>query len=223
MAGLLIAPSEPPLIKALGTVSSTPEKYGADILWAERAVSGLIGVQRKEVSDLIGSVQDGRLNKEIVQMRACHLAFLIVEGHPHWTSDGTLVHRWARWTRGQHYSLLRSVQTRGIVVEYTETTADTVGRIEDIHRWAAKADHTSLDRRPKPGPDEWGKVTDRGWGLHLLQSVPGIGPKQAELIWDHFGKVPVGLSVTREDLAAIKGLGPKRVDSMFKAFGGNEK
>lgn len=217
-SSLLIAPTEPELIKTLGTVSSTPERYGADILWMDRAVGGLIGVQRKEVSDLINSVQDGRLAKEIVQLRAVHLPVLIVEGSPHWTVDGALVHKYTRWTRTQHHSLLRSVQQRGIIVEYTSSTAETVARVEDIVRWAAKDDHNSLDRRPKPSPDDWGKISDKAWALHLLQSVPGIGPKQAELIWDTFGRAPIVLDCTREELLAIRGLGPKKVAAILAAF-----
>ena len=84
----------------------------------------------------------------------------------------------------------------------------------------AKGEHRSLDRRPKPGPNEWGRVTDRGFGLHLLQSVDGIGPMQAGAIFDHFKRVPVELTATREQLLSIPGIGPKRVAAMMKAFGG---
>lgn len=216
---MLISPAEPPLIKTLGTVSATPEKYGADILWSERNVSGLVGIQRKEVSDFVASVGDGRLNREMIQLRAVNLPILIIEGNPHWTLDGVLVHKYTRWTRAQHNSLLRSIQMRGVIVESTASVAETIKRVEEIAKWAAKADHTSLDRRPKPGPDEWGKVTDKAWGLHMLQSVPGIGPKQAEVIWDHFGRLPLGLTVSREELMAIRGLGNKRVADIMKAFG----
>jgi ERCC4-type nuclease len=220
MGSFLIAPSEPTLIKTLGTVSSTPEKYGADILWTERAMGGLIGVQRKEISDLVASVQDGRLSKEVQQLRACSYPLLIVEGMPHWSSDGQLVHRWTRWTRAQHRSLLRSLQMRGITVEQSDNTADTVSLIEQIASWAAKDGHTTLDRRPKAQPDAWGQLTDEMFASHLLQSIQGIGPKQAKAVWDYFHGLPIGLLCSRDDLMKVKGLGVKKVDAIVAAFSG---
>ena len=220
LLNFLIAPSEGDLLKSLGTVSSVPERHGADVLWAERAVRGLIGVQRKELSDLIESSRDGRLSKEVAQLRSCKLAFLLVEGRPQWTVDGVLVHRYAVWTRRAHHALLRSVQLRGIVVEFTDSLSDTVARVEEIADYAAKGSHTSLDRRPKPMSDGWGKLTDEAWGCHLLQSVDGIGPTQAKAIWDYFnGHLPIGLTVPVERLAEIKGLGPKRLTAIRRAFG----
>lgn len=215
----LIAPSEPPLIKSLGTVSSVPERHGADILWGEPAVKGLVGIQRKEISDLVASIHDGRIQKEIHQLTTCSLSFLAVEGKPHWSTEGQLMSQFTNWTRSQHRSFLRSVQMRGVMVEFTDNTADTVALVEEIRRWAAKKEHLSLDRRPKPDRVAWGMSNDKAWGCHVLQSVEGIGPKQAEAIWDHCGRLPFGLTLTPADLAKIPGIGPKRVQSLVRAFG----
>lgn len=180
----------------------------------------MVGVQRKEVKDLISSVQsDDRLHREVQQIQRCKMAFLVVEGKPRWTVDGWLVHDYARWSRTQHRSLLRSVQMRGIYVEFADNMTETVALVEEIAKWCSKGEHLSLDRRTNPGPDDWGTISDKGWASHLLQSVPGVGPKQATLIWDHFeGKVPIGLTVGEEELSKVKGLGPKRVAALVKAF-----
>jgi ERCC4-type nuclease len=223
--GFLISPTEPKLIKALGTTSSVPEQHGVDILWMEKAVSGLCGIQRKEFGDLIASLGDGRLAKEIAQLGGSptvKYAFLLVEGRPHWGLDGQIVSSWSNVTRAQYRSLLRSVQLRGVFVEFSDSMEDTVALVESIAAWCAKKAHTSLDARKKPNEQGfWGTSKERGWASYMLQSVPGIGPGQAKKILDHFGGTPpVGLTVTREELLAVPGLGKVTADKIIAAFGG---
>jgi ERCC4-type nuclease len=220
---ILVAPTEPLLVKALGTVALVPESYGADIMWAEQVLGGLVCVQRKEVGDLVASVVDGRLAKECQQLsaRAVKLAVLLVEGQPKWTREGVLLDQYANWTRAQHRSLLRSVQLQGILVDYTDSTADTVSYIGELAQWAAKEGHHSLERRPKPkaDPADWGAITDKRWGIHVLQSVPGVGPGVARDIWDHFSGLPIELLVGRKELLEVRGVGPKIADALMRAFG----
>ena len=225
MTTFLIAGSEPRALKAMGTGSNAPENFGVDIMWSEPAMGGLVGIQRKEIEDLIASVQDGRLAKEVHQMANLKMAVLVVEGRPHWTPDGWLVTKYTRWSRAQHRGILRSLMHEyGVIVEATDDVYDTISFVREVEQWAAKGAHLSLARRPKPAPTEWGAVTDKGWASHLLQSVPGIGAKQAELIWDHFGGVlPIGLTCDKAELTKIKGLGPKRVEALMKAFSGTNQ
>lgn len=215
----LVAPSEPALIKAMGRYSAMPEKHGADILWFDPVLKGIVGVQRKAFTDLLGSVEDGRLQREVQQLQRCKVAVLIVEGAGKWV-NGMLMDRYnSRWSRAAYRSLLRSVQGRAIFVEHSDSVADTVVHVEEIRRWVSKGDHTSLDRRPKPKADTWGHYTDKAWACHLLQSIDGIGPKQAEAIWTHFGnRLPLSLDVTREELLAVPGFGDKKVALILKAF-----
>ena len=224
MPDFLISPAEHhTAIKSLGRISSIPERYGADILWWDDVISGWVGVQRKAVPDLVASVTDGRLAKEIGQMNQCKVTSLIVEGRAHWSTDGVLMKSYARWTKAQHRSLLRSIQNRGVFVEHSDSPADTAVLVGEMASWVSKGDHKSLDRRPNPPSDTWGRVSDKAWGCHLLQSIPDIGPKQAEEIWDHFeGKLPLQMTVGKKDLLKVRGLGPKKAEKILKAFGGEE-
>jgi excinuclease ABC subunit C len=50
-----------------------------------------------------------------------------------------------------------------------------------------------------------------------LDNLPGVGPKTARLLWEHFESVQAMASASVEDLAALPGLGPKKaVDLHFK-------
>lgn len=219
MPNFLISPAEPPLIKTLGTVAMAPEKYGSDILWADGNAGGLIGVQRKEYTDLLASVADGRLQREIPQLRMCKMAFLLVEGKPHWSTDGVLVHtHLSHWTRESYFSLLRSVQRQGIVVEYTDSIADTITRVEAIAKWVAKGSHSSLVNRPKPGRTRWGQKNDRDTQIHLLQGVDGVGAIHAAAIVDHFGGLPLSWDVSADELGKVAGIGPKKVRALTNAI-----
>ncbi len=173
----LVAPSESEL-KKLGKSSSLPEKHGADVCWIDPVVGGLVGVQRKEVKDLIASVQDGRLAKEVGQLGSVKAAFLVVEGRMTWTAEGQLIEvaRWTQWTRRQMGGLLRSVAARGIGVEYTDHAGHTVELVREIAAWCHKDNHDSLDRRAGPLKTGWGRtISNVAYASHLLQGIPGIG------------------------------------------------
>ena len=47
-----------------------------------------------------------------------------------------------------------------------------------------------------------------------LDNLPGIGPKTARLLWEHFDSVQAMAGASVEDLAALPGLGPKKAQSL---------
>lgn len=217
----LVAPSEPAALKALGTVSSLPEKVGCDVLaW----VAGKkCGVQRKEVGDLLKSVGDGRLAKELAQMQAANVAarLLVVEGRVRWTGDGVMVGQWgAEWTRAQWAGLLWSVQEMGAWVSFTDDVAGTVEEVQWFFAWCAR-EHRSLHTRPGPG-SMWGaRATGEEWAQWALQGMPGVGPKLAARVMQAFGRVPLRWDVGRDELLAVEGMGPKKVDALWRLFNGS--
>ena len=211
-----IAGSEPQALKdALGfLVTNLPEKYGVDILW--RAKGEYCGAQRKEISDLLASVGDGRLAKEIQQMQNLDFKFLIVEGEPKWTVDGRMLRTYGRpWTGQQYRNLLRGVAAQGVIVEYTANVKGTASRIPELVRWSTK-EHRSLTKRPGP-TSVWGKADNRDYQLHLLQGLPGVGSELAERILDQLG-MPLGWSVSQGELLGVPGLGKKKVEAMWAAL-----
>lgn len=213
---MLIAPSEPDLIKALGNTSSVPEKFGADILFP--TPQGLAGVQRKEIKDFVASVYDGRLGKEISQMQQLSYRALILEGKLLWTNDGHLMNGRSDWTKGQHYSKLMSLQGSGIFLLPTDSIKDTCNLLVKMEKWLQKDREESTSfQRPKP-KGEWGKNTSSDWACHILQSFEGIGLKGAKAILKHFGGVPLKWTVSVDELMMVDGIGPKRAQSLIKSL-----
>lgn len=215
MTEYFIAPSEPKQIKELGEVSSYPETLGADILFL--GVGGWFGCQRKEYKDLIASVRDGRLRKEIAQLQSCWKKALIVEGQPIFNADGQLQDR-LHWTLQSHYSLLSSVQDAGVWVFETRTMADTILRIHNLSSWAEKEKHTTLRTSPNP-TSAWGDVTSEDWSIHLIQAMgEGIGYQVAKNIYDHFKGVPIQWMTDAKELATIPLVGKKRAQTLISAL-----
>lgn len=213
---LWCSPTEPAALRALGTTSSLPERYGADFFWS--AQRQLWGVQRKEISDLIASKHDGRLEVELGQMTRLDVAVLIVEGRLRWTDDGDLLDGWNNLSRRQLRGMLWTVRQRGLWVEYTDGHADTADTLRWLVDWSRKPRHSGLRGRPAPA-GSWGQVTNRDWGVHLLTSFQGIGFATAEAMWDHFDGVPIRWEVGEKELMDVPGVGKGRAKKLVKALG----
>lgn len=219
MNAVLVSPAEPAEIRALGVVSAQPERWGVDVVWA--APCGLCGVQRKTWSDLLASVSDGRLARELGQMRASPLAVvvLLVEGRVSWSVDGVLLRPETvrAWTRRQVRGLLHSVRAEGAWVDWTDDVTDTCSWLVDFRAWTAKAEHRSLRARPPVERNSWGTRGCRAWEEHLLQSFPGVSVVRARAIIDHLG-LPLAWTVTEKDLASVPSIGAKTAKRLIAAL-----
>lgn len=215
----LVAPTERPPISSLGKTSSLPERVGCDVVWM--SPSGLCGIQRKAVMDLIASVRDSRLGMELEQMLAAdlHIAAVVVEGAPTWTVDGEMLVKHTRWTLDQQWGVESSIQSKGIWVLHSRTSTETCKLIERLYRRSQEAVHeSSLLRRPGPQRNGWGKLTDKNTAIYLMTGIPKIGVELASRIYDHFGHSVVGLTVTKEQLMEVEGIGEVIADSIVRAM-----
>lgn len=214
---ILVAPTEPSQLKKLGRVSTIPEKWGVDFLFP---VNGKwYGIQRKEVNDLVASMQDGRLAKEMAQMKRLDFGMLIVEGQVRFTLDGELIKNGygQRITKAGLRGILWSVQARGYSVQSTETMVDTFETIQMFETYVRKGKHQALDRRPGP-ISVWGNPNNRDYQTHLVMGLPGVGPELAERIVDKLG-MPFGWKITEGDLMTVQGIGVKKAHQIYKCLG----
>lgn len=208
---ILCAPTEPPVLRALGIVSSLPEEQGADYLVG--GATGLVSIQRKTVSDLLASLADGRLGREVDLLRGVDKPVLLVEGRPMWTPDGYLIDR-NRFPRKAWHGLLLSVLWAGVGVVGTDSLDHTAALLRDAEAWVDRSEHTGLMVRPATR-DSFGQPVP--WGV--LLGVQGVGPKLAAAIYQEFKRVPLRWDVGVKDLERVPGVGKVKAARLWGAFG----
>lgn len=221
---MLISPAEPELLKLLGTVSSLPEQLGCDFLLDGRR-GAVAGVQRKTISDLVASVNDGRFQKELLQMGKLNWAAFLIEGREEWTSDGVLVLAGRRregggrgFTLARYQSILLGIQSRGIRVLHSLDLADTTRRLQVLDRWWTN-EHSGRDLEARPKVrGEWGdRMTD---AEGLLAQIDGVGYKRAKAIVKHFnGEVPLKITCAFEELLRVEGIGRVTAEKIWRVVG----
>lgn len=224
---MCVSPAEPPWLKKLLaerfdiiTNATLTERRGVDISWTHDGLDAWHGVQRKEINDLIASVGDGRLQREIPQMVAGVVTpHLIIEGSVRFTNEGVLVRDgWGQqFTKKQWRGLMWSIQGAGVGVSYAKGGTETVDLIVDMHTWSQKSRHSTLRQRPGVPTNDWGTRENKAWARHLLQGFEGIGPETADAIIARYG-VPFAWSVTEAELREVKGVGKVRARRLMEAL-----
>lgn len=197
--------------------SPLPERRGVDFLW--RAQGRWWGCQRKTLPDLIASLHDGRLAKEIAQMRsAIAMPHLVVEGRITNYGGHVLTDDWGR---AVPLDVLRkrllTIGFEGVHISYTRDVADTADLVVTAWEWSQRANHSTAKTRPKP-PNDWGHLSNRDFQVWLLQALPDVGPQTAEAILDTLGRCPLVLDATAAELLAVPGLGIKKVSRIIAAL-----
>lgn len=212
---ILVSPAEPPVLKAIGQSSPIPERYGADFWWAT-SEGASVGVQRKEVRDLVNSLHNGLLGKEVAKMEALDVRVLLIEGSFRWNTNGTSM-AVNGWSIQQLRGLTFSMFSQGFWVVQTESREGTIELVSQLRKYLDKGSHSLIRHRPK-AQGSWGKATNREWAVHLLQSFDGVAVGTAESIYDHFEGVPLAWTITKDEMKEVKGVGPKRAESLMTAL-----
>jgi ERCC4-type nuclease len=225
---IYVSPAEPAKVKRMlmdvcgdrveTETHGAPERKGVDFLW--RGNAQWWGVQRKEIHDYLASLNDNRLTREMGQMRASvTMPMVILEGKVQATTTGMLmdmqygkpIHIETLWGR------LFSMQLTGVHVMTSSNIRQTCEMIRAMYEWSQKADHMTGRSMAKPLND-WGTRTNKDYALAIHQMIPTIGPKMAEVLYDHFGGCILDLTVTRDELMQVFGLGAKSVDRIMRVF-----
>jgi Fanconi anemia group M protein len=179
----------------------------------------LVGYQRKTLPDLQSSLLDGRLYLELSQLQASggiSYAFLIIEDTLQRTTEGTLLS--GTLTIDQVRSIIVKFAASGVAYLPSASVADTASLVGNVGRYIG-SDSFDTVRRPKQVRNDWGTIDSEAYALWLLQSFPGIGPKNARAILDHFGTVPIRFTVTASELQAVPGIGKKMAQTLIKSLG----
>ncbi len=162
---------EPPalydLLVATGIEISRRALYTADYVIHDRDGHS-IGIERKSISDFLGSIADRRIMRQLAQLRRAYKPVLIIEGYYHLNSHMRIVIN-RRETGWPHLTIqmgLFSIQNAGIRVFWTQGHATTVDVLRGLHQ---RGEEQCL-----VGLDEWGMEDDDGGG-------PESGPDDSRL------------------------------------------
>ena len=224
---IFLSPTEHELRKHLTTLdvrfqnSALCEANGVDCIVPTKA--GLIGYQRKTLPDLFASLQDGRIARELAQIRGSSLlryGILVIEFDDRRTTSDGSQYLDAPLSRDALRHLLLKCQANGILSFRTENLADTARSVLASARYLG-ADKSSDLLRPKPTTDSWGSRTSRDWGIHVLQSFSSIGPVTAGAIFDCYG-IPLTWTITEADLMTVPGVGKITASRLIAALRSGE-
>lgn len=213
---ILVSPTEPDHVKALGKTSSAPETYGCDLLVTTRRRK--LGIQRKKFpEDLIASVEDGRLADQLVKMAELDRACVVMVGYPAWTRDGTLVHSsWSKreWTFASIWGAVASISFEaGVPVMWVRDETEFGELVGVLDEWNRREKHSTIRTRSRPRAKGWG-VSTKTQQAHFLQGLPGCGPETAERIVDAFEGLPMAWTCTVEEMMEVRGVGRVKAERM---------
>jgi len=158
-------------------------------------VNDEIVIERKTTSDFAQSIVDGRLFKQVAQMKKFFDSVLIIiEGykiyepkidiHPN-AIKGALVSLTVRWR---------------VPLLFSKNNEETASLLYLIGKQTLTKNEISYrpGRRPKK---------QRKHQLYILQGLPQVGPKLAGKLLDYFGSVEKVITASEEELQKIAGLG----------------
>ncbi len=175
--------------------------------------NGVVGLERKKVpGDLLSSVADGRLAREILTMREeCQFMVILLHGKVRYRSDGTVNtgrRRWGRsWTKKGLRNLYRTLQVvEGCYLEYPENNRELVECVNEIQAYFDTTDHFSLKGRPSMKTD-WVVPTRTERVRYFYDGLPGIGIISAKSLCSRFPS-PLNLyQASVEQIMEVKGFG----------------
>lgn len=151
---------------------------------------GQLPIERKQIpSDLISSVQDGRLARELVAMRqVSQFPILLLHGRFTYNKVGELVMggHGRKWTKRGIRNLLRTLKlVEGVFIEQAETDAELLEIFDELQEYFDKSHHLALRTRP-PLDSSWLTTTTEEKVRYFYSGLPKIGPVLAKSLAHEF-------------------------------------
>jgi len=188
----LITTNEPRPIKVkLPDLIECP--MGFDIMLMTN--NGNVCIERKAVpGDLVASISDGRLGREILNMREeSKFNVVLLQGRMKFDKDGLLVipgrtkvKNPYRWNRKGLNNIRRTWEyVEGCFTEYAQNSNDLVNVLNNIQDYFDKGKHLSMKSRPQIQTNWF--VPSRGEKvIYFYQGLPGVATIGAKKLYDKF-------------------------------------
>jgi len=177
----------------------------AELSSGDFLIGGGIAVERKAASDFVLSIMEGRLFDQLARMAIEHeRAVVLVEGDIYETRSAI-----------SHEALDGALSYIGLLSGATLMFSPGLGRTPYLlHRMALHAQHGLGYEVPLRSNKPKGPAAAQ----FLLEGLPTVGPKAAQLLLAHFGSPRAVFSATREALLSVKGIGPKSADAILSVL-----
>lgn len=185
-------------LRSLAEVNLVLERLPlGDYAWDDRLL-----FERKTLIDLATSLKDGRLLRQASRLAAAPVrGVLILEGT----------------ARDLVASGMRREAIQGALITITVLLGLPLLRARNPEESArlmyyaarqlrARGGSTTREAHSRPFPAKRPRGK-RKTQLHVLQGLPGVGPKRARRLLERFGSVEAALTATAEELASVSGIG----------------
>lgn len=157
-------------------------------------------VERKTAADLISSLFDGRLMKQLGRLSlSSHAPTMVVESSLSRELE-RIQNPNAVWG-----ALATAAYSMGIHLFFTQTQAETARLLSVVARHGRyrRPGYPRLTALPRGG-------TQTDQQLKMVSSLPGVGPRLARALLKRFGTVRNIFAATGSQLAQTRGLGMRR-------------
>jgi DNA excision repair protein ERCC-4 len=168
------------------------------LLYGDYLVDGKLVVERKTANDFVVSILDGRLFKQIRELKKIRWrVVLMIEGDPYQTG-----HRIKpKAVRGALTSVSAVWQ---VPVIYSSSTQDTASLLQIL------ADQLKFKQDVLPLRGSYRPKRLRNRQLFILQGLPGVGARVACKLLLHFKSLAGVFSAGMEELTSVDGVGSVR-------------
>ena len=183
-----------PVVHHLVTKGMTVEPLQLDI--GDYVLSSRIGVERKTVDDFLDSLMNGKLFRQLQNLRDSYARpILVVEGEDLFTKRNISHHA----IYGSFISILVDF---GIPIISTKNARETADLLYIATKREQRQDKKSVALRgEKPSPSQ------RQRQQYILEGLPNVSSVLAQRLLDHFGSIRALMNATEKDLMQVQGVG----------------
>jgi ERCC4-type nuclease len=205
----------------LGIPTSVDLLDTGDFLLMPNNAAIVVGIERKTVSDMVGSLSSGRLRKQLTALRSvCTTSYLLVEGPLDFTQqDGKLLlkmgGRTSGWNFAAIHNFLSGLHMSGTGWGHTSSQLETVLWLTSLYKLLSK------ERVLEPQLVYHKQADELTQQERVLCAIDGVGPKAAKLLLTKYGSISSLCKLLAADgIIPVQGVGPITKDKLRKALVG---
>lgn len=181
-----------------------------------RTPEGDVTVERKTVSDFIGSLMSGRLEEQMRRLALKNCPMLLITGS---FSEYQKYAKGSKFTQDQMIGAISSC-----VVKYGLRSVIWIQSVQSQPHSVGIAMTSKLLIKMKEGkldqiPDRKLKPSDGNEQRELVHLICGVPSNVAQSLLDYFGSPRAIINASEEDLLKVKGMGKTRILKMRKLLG----